>query len=513
MYPAFLLLSSRVMVKARMTTKSLRNGCVFFVVCTVIVRRYRYTSMQAAITRFCPPVERINTDGDKAVRVRPKDSTVSHMYTIALSDVSDVDRHCTELLLVPRDQGMSKRAAFEAFVRTHTHLSVPRFYGLRHFGAPAHESLSDGTAMVAPFVGELNPMQTDAHDAAVSATRAGRGAMIVVKCGGGKTVIALAIAATLGVTAFVFVHKSFLVDQWAERIAAFLPAARVGRVQQHKVDVVEKDIVIAMIQSVAKRDYPADVFDRAGLCIFDECHHMAAPVFYSVLHKTRARHMLSLTATEERSDGLTRLLQYGLGDIVYRWEDDGRGEPVQVTVATYRGGAGDKRRADGNFDLMGMNLNLAADATRTLLLANAVCSLHRQGGRHIIVLSALVDHLHAITASLLSLGVSTDAIGFLIGSTPRKERSRAGQCAIVMATYSMAKEGLDIGTLDTLVLATPTGTVEQAVGRIQRPCATKQPPLVYDMVDERSVFCRCMAAKRERFYRKRGFAVATVACT
>lgn len=476
---------------------------------------HRDPMRQASIARFYQRDARRDANGgadEYTLGAPPSDvceTEMSHMYSVPLGAVANLDRHCKDLTMVPKRLGMGQRTEFNAYERTHTHLRVPRFYGLRHFGAPSKSLLAAGSATELGFVGGLNAMQIGAHDAAVAAMRGGGGAMIVVKCGGGKTVIALRIAVTLGVTAFVFVHKSFLVDQWAERIATFVPLARVGRVQQHKVDVVDKDIVIAMIQSVAKRDYPADVFDRAGLCIFDECHHMAAPVFYSVLQKTRPQYMLSLTATEERADGLTRLLHFGLGEIAYRWQDDGAGEPVCVHLVRYFGDTADKRRADGNFDLMGMNLNLASDAKRTLFLAHCIGRLHAEGGRHIIVLSALVDHLHAIMASLLTFGVSDAAIGFLIGSTPRKERAEAGQRPVVMATYSMAKEGLDISSLDTLILATPTGTVEQAVGRIQRPCATKRTLIVYDLVDERSRFCSLMAGKRQRFYHSRGFSVAT----
>lgn len=69
-----------------------------------------------------------------------------------------------------------------------------------------------------------------------------------------------------------------------------------------------------------------------------------------------------------------------------------------------------------------------------------------------------------------------------------------------MYSTVQAKEGLDIGSLNTLVLATPTGDVVQAAGRILRKQHTVN-PLIIDFVDNFSVFAS-QAQKRAKFYRK-----------
>ena len=66
--------------------------------------------------------------------------------------------------------------------------------------------------------------------------------------------MALYVAATLGVRTCVLVHKSFLTEQWRDRVHAFLPGATVGRIQGNTMDA-EVDVCIAMVQSVAARDY------------------------------------------------------------------------------------------------------------------------------------------------------------------------------------------------------------------------------------------------------------------
>jgi len=73
---------------------------------------------------------------------------------------------------------------------------------------------------------------------------------------------------------------------------------------------------------------------------------------------------------------------------------------------------------------------------------------------------------------------------------------------IVMCSYGMANEGLDKREADTCVMATPKGRVTQCVGRIQRPCDTKQVPLVVDVADDSSPIFVQLRWKRQRAYAK-----------
>ena len=75
---------------------------------------------------------------------------------------------------------------------------------------------------------------------------------------------------------------------------------------------------------------------------------------------------------------------------------------------------------------------------------------------------------------------------------------------IIIATYAMAEEGLDIKTLTTLIMATPKVDVTQAVGRILRE--KRKESLVIDIVDSHVVFQRHFT-KRKRFYNKQNFKI------
>lgn len=75
---------------------------------------------------------------------------------------------------------------------------------------------------------------------------------------------------------------------------------------------------------------------------------------------------------------------------------------------------------------------------------------------------------------------------------------------VIIATYAMAEEGLDIKTLTTLIMATPKVDVTQSIGRILRK--KHKQALVIDIVDTHCLFQRHYT-KRKTFYRKQKFKV------
>ena len=96
------------------------------------------------------------------------------------------------------------------------------------------------------------------------------GAILCVDCGEGKTVMAIYLSAILKAKTLVIVPTSPLMVQWKERIEEFSDA-KIGKIQQNKIDVKGKDIVIGSLKSVANKDYPKDTFKDFEFVIYDEC--------------------------------------------------------------------------------------------------------------------------------------------------------------------------------------------------------------------------------------------------
>ena len=207
--------------------------------------------------------------------------------------------------------------SFDVYRESTNKLYIPRHFGIEHFGVPDADMLAQPAGIDLAFAGELRNYQIPVVGAFVDTDALYKCGIIDLPCGFGKTSCALNIVSRLAVKTLVIVHKSFLMGQWEERIRQFLPTARIGRIQGEKFDVDDKDIVMGMLQSLSMKAYPADAFEGFGLTIIDECHHIPSEVFSRTLNKVTTRHILGLSATVKRKDGLSKLLNMFVGEVVY----------------------------------------------------------------------------------------------------------------------------------------------------------------------------------------------------
>tara|TARA_X000001388_G_scaffold64223_1_gene50392 strand:- start:581 stop:1039 length:459 start_codon:yes stop_codon:yes gene_type:complete len=129
-------------------------------------------------------------------------------------------------------------------------------------------------------------------------------------------------------------------------------------------------------------------------------------------------------------------------------------------------------------------------------------------GRQILVLSDRVDHCIKMAEVLRSYGIQAQP---LVGKMTKKQRQEVLESAdqrkiqVVCAT-TVADEGLDLPSLDTVVLTTPTkalGRIQQRIGRVMRPHPLKKDPIVIDCVDDIGSM-RGLARKRNRLYSRIG---------
>ena len=323
-----------------------------------------------------------------------------------------------------------------------------------------------------------------------------------------NTVIALNIISQLKTKALVIVHKSFLMSQWIERIQQFLPSARVGKIQGQIVDIEDKDVVIGMLQSLSMKEYPSDMFSSFGLTVVDECHHISSEVFSRSLLKIVTRYCLGLSATMQRKDGLTKIFKMFLGDIVYSEKREGddsvlvRGIRYTVNDPEYNETVYDYR---GNPQYSTMLTKLCTYNRRTeFILSVIVRELEEEPDQQILVLGHYKNVLTYMHDAIAARNIAP--VGYYIGGMKEQDLKESETKKIIIATYAMAAEALDIKTLTTLVLATPKTDIVQASGRILRTKHDR--PLILDIIDSHEVFER-QWQKRVAYYKKSKYTIAT----
>lgn len=390
-------------------------------------------------------------------------------------------------------------------------LYLPKHFGIDSYGQPEETTRDVPTtdSVYWEFAGKLRPVQEPVVDAFLKPEP--HDGIISLHTGGGKTVCALYIASRLRVPTLVIVHNSFLRDQWFDRVKSFLPKARIGRIQGDTCEVDGFDIVIAMLQTLSMKDIPIASFKSLGLIIVDECHHIASEVFVQALPKVTSKYMLGLSATPARKDGLMHVAHWFLGPLLYT-SDSGSKQDTDIHVEVYEYKNDDPKFNEIIYNPQGVMFTtlminkLTEEAGRTRWLTEILQDiLEESPERQILVLTDRVQHTKDLLAALPES--LRDKAAILAGTV--KSDKRAEFCVskkILIATYAMCKEGFDVATLNTLLMATPRPDIDQIVGRILRveKSARTIHPLVLDIVDPQF---RRQFQERNGLYKKRSYTV------
>lgn len=424
------------------------------------------------------------------------------MYSLPISSMTaeELEEEKRRLTLQPRGGFNKAPPPHIAWYVQDEVFYCPRFYGFERFGDPEHDDRVDGDAIDLRFEGTLTEIQEKATQAVFSrhySLGGIGGTMVCLPCGFGKTVWGIHTCARLGKKTVVLVHRAQIGKQWKQSFERFCPGVRVGFIQGKQFQVENYDVVIAMVLTIAKRQYDPAVFDSVGFVICDEAHHMAAAVMSRAIHSFRARHVLGLTATKDRPDGLTPVLHWNLGPEGFRAKRDC--EPVNVTIALFQGGTKNIKNREGKPMVTAMINSLARHRGRNLFLVSRIVTMYHEG-RMTIVLSDRTEQIRLLASLLTEAHIPDEDVGIFIGATKESDRDEQLSRRIVLCNYDMANEGLDRKELDSLVFALPRARVTQAVGRIQRPCETKKHPLVLDLVDHNVPFFEGLRWKRQKHY-------------
>ena len=420
-------------------------------------------------------------------------------------ELSAIKKELTVAPFVPEDYAQVVRPTpFKLYQESSTRLYVPKYYGLKTFGVPDVNKLPKGKAIDLTFTGSLRDYQQEPVAKFLEASKdpSKMGGLLNVYCGYGKTTLAIYIMCKLGLKTLIICHKDFLLEQWRERIEQFASGARIGLIKAKTVDVKDKDVVLASLQSLSMKDYDEGVLSDFGFVVADECHHLSAEVFSQALKKVTFEYALGLSATIKRKDGLTKVFTWYLGDVVFKATK--RKDELLVRLCDFY-----DPNPDYSLECMGFNkkLNVAK-------MINNVCDykpridymidllnkvLLKEPNRKVIILSDRRNHLVQINKELTKQGYES---AFYVGGMKQEELKESEEKQIILATYHIAAEGFDCPGLDTLILASPKSDVIQCIGRIQRTPQhlRKHVPLVLDIVDNFSIFAK-QGKKRYTYYK------------
>lgn len=358
--------------------------------------------------------------------------------------------------------------------------------------------------------------------------------IFIAPTGLGKTQMALMLAFELKTKTLFVTHTTDLLNQARKRCIANLDCST-SVISDGEVDL-SGDIVFATVQTLSKKlyDIPPDTF---GYYIQDELHHLCQNaetigMFKECLDYFAAEYKFGCTATLHRADGLDKTIPKLIGNILYDIREDGNEyvgyldniEVIRFSKAEFQVPAHVNYVQTGFeltyteqgrtyyrdvFDKNGMTISFAKlinEIAREKNRNNLIKSIAISAKGSTIILSDRVEQLEYLQSQIPNSVIVT-------GKTKKKDREQrladvgSGKVKTLLASYQLAKEGLDLPILENLIMATPVkddAVVIQSVGRIQRLYDGKKIANVYDLVDNVSTLTR-FYRKRNSIYKKKGW--------
>lgn len=360
---------------------------------------------------------------------------------------------------------------------------------------------------------KLVPWQRDtvaaiSSDAASETAERPFGTYLVIKgVAGGKTLGQAAVAAALGQRTLVLVHLKEIERAWRKDLEKFygLAGDAVGEIRGKKVRIGEQ-FTIASVQTFFRREHNwAELFKLFGTVILDECHRCPARTFYDCIANIPTKYRIGMTGTEERKDGLHKMMYRLFGTAFIHDPDTGQETETSLPVSDvktirtaltlpekrFRAIKKDKKWVTVEVDVdptdpvyantwLGANLDFDE-----IVLEPFIAEI--RAGNCCLLVSSRVDQLQRLYDKVQQRTKWKGCL--LLGDTPEKVRAENDSLLNRrMARYLVASlqcfvEGANVKPLNRIFLAGSFGdpaAVQQVIGRVRRKHTGKKDVIVYD---------------------------------
>ena len=386
---------------------------------------------------------------------------------------------------------------------------------------------STGHSIAVEFNGVLRPEQEPAARALLDADMG----VLSATTAFGKTVIGAYLIGQRKVNTLVLVQSSALLEQWKTSLEQFLsiheilpelPKKRGRKKKQHLIGQIGSGkntrsgiIDVATMQSLLEGEEKTvkPFVTEYGMVIVDECHHVAAFTFETVLKAVEAKYVYGLSATPVRKDGHHPIIFMQCGPVRYLVDAKSQAEKrsfSHIVIPRFT-----RLRLPNANGFQDMYTGVIENHNRNELLVSDTLKVVQEG-RAPILLTERKEHAVWL-ASCLSEQVKH--VFLLIGSDKQKDKREklaalqkvpGDEDMVVVATGKYIGEGFDSPRLDTLLLAMPIswkGTLAQYAGRLHRNYKGKQEVRIYDYVDIHVPTLERMYHKRLKGYAELGYQV------
>ncbi|MBV6429806.1 MAG: hypothetical protein KIPDCIKN_04381 [Haliscomenobacter sp.] len=325
--------------------------------------------------------------------------------------------------------------------------------------------------------------------------------VIVAPPGSGKTIIGLKIISDKKQPALIIVHRKQLLEQWIERVEAFLgiPKIDIGIIGQGK-SKIGRHVTVATIQSIPKQI--ENLKNQFGTIIVDECHHIPAETFKNSIEKLETYFLYGLTATPFRKYNDGKIIFTHLGEIIAKIQptEIENYKQVKIIIQNTELDVPFNPKTD-NFE--SLSKILVHDTARNKLILEDVKTELNQG-KKVVIITERKEHIDTL---YLFLKQSNEVISLSGEDSENSQKAKwkilqEGSFQVLITTGQYFGEGTDLHSINCLFLVYPfsfEGKLIQYIGRVQR---SEINPTIYDYRDYKIDYLNKLFLKRNTYYRK-----------
>jgi len=284
-----------------------------------------------------------------------------------------------------------------------------------------------------------------------------------------------------------------------------IPKKDIGQFVSTKKKIGNK-VTIAMVQTLKRLKNLDELTDKFGLIIVDECHHMPAKMFRSIITKLNPYYLYGFTATPERKNNDEKITYICLGEVLHTIDTNynlskNTKAKTEVIVKETDLEIPFKIKTD-TFQLLYKIISF--DSVRNKRIIEDV-KKEAENGLRCLVLTERKDHVEVLSHYLKKDYEIIQLTGDLTAKQ-RKEKIQQiydGNFQILLATGQLIGEGTDFPNLDCLFLVYPfafQGKLTQYIGRIQRGGQSSNK--IYDYRDKKVEYLERLFKKRLKHYQK-----------
>ena len=311
---------------------------------------------------------------------------------------------------------------------------------------------------------ELSFNPYDYQEKAIQGMIQAKRGILKASCGSGKSICAVNIIKRIGYRALIITQTMEILNQFKEYCINVMNLSpdEIGVIANGKVNIGSK-ITLSLKQTLCKIDI-TPYKEYWGTIIIDECQNVSSnpshiTQYEKILNNIVAPYRIALSATPKRQDGLTNAMIALCGKVVYEITPEevkdktikAKIQPIYTSYKIER----ESLKCDGTINYTTLPTNIAINDSRNNLILDL---LKQEKDNYCLVLSDRLDGLEILHKKIGGVFIN----GKMTSKKAKEERKdaidrmRNKEEHILLASYSLAREGLDIKNLNRLFLIAPT---------------------------------------------------------